>query len=1008
MTAAIQRGRARPGVTFEVDRVTRAPALPRMDVTGFVGFASNGPFDTPVMIEDVARFREIFGADVTLGAAASGVDRTQSLLGPTVELFFENGGTTCWVVRVGDAAEAATPTYTIPGLVAGTLSDPDTWTPAAAQGRAPGTGGESIRLAGAVQRQRLAARSAGAVITADGGRFEVPRRSTVQPGDLLELEFVDGLLLWVPVAGVAEPEGVANREISWSRFEECWLRRTAAFDRLTERGDTVPAVTLSGAAIALTELAVAGDSSLTGRGHADLGDGRVGQLLRFELDGDPCVAVLAADPVVGPDGSARIDAWPTRTLNQARPLPGSVGLSRVAVLRVALHARRGERALPTLTGLDLVPGASRWAGLLPDDADLFGRRWLEAGGFEPRDVAGPDADTLDEAVAHPRFPAAFNAEPEATFIPLGLDVRPHRFGTMTTADTPAHARDGLSSFSAAAFGDAELNTMDPRAMARRAKQRMVEGESLTGLHALFPLEDVAVVAAPDAAQPAWAERSVDPPPSPVPPVLTVDDTRDVLAWTTPGADAADPGLHSHLVEACEWPDFESPTSATIVSHERLLEDGRAFEPDVSWCGWRWFRVRERVAEVPGPWSNTVALWGGQSDFAPCELSSVAALDLSVVDVPASGATRAHALVSAVGVNAAAVGPATVEFQVSKASGFEGGITTTLVPNDPASPGLEPALAVVFTNAPQFVRARLLPDGEVRRPWSATMVARAIGTSAIVAEPVAEGVAASALALHQTLARFAAARHDLTVLVSFPRTYEPDQIDDHLGELTSSAERSGSAPGLSTWGDFLHAHHPWVIRRDGTQSAVPADGAIAGQLAAMARSRGAWIAGAPKPLAGVVGLERRLASDTHNLFRLLQVNALETQLGDQLVIGVDTLSRGEATRPVTVRRLLSLLRRLAVREGRRLVFENNGPGLWGLAQTRFDTALNELWTRGAFAGATRAEGFRVVSDASVNPQTAIDNGQLVIELLVAPSHPLEYLIVRLGQLGSAGFAEVESP
>ena len=38
--------------------------LPRMDVAAFVGFAAAGPLDVPVAVEDAARFRDVFGADL--------------------------------------------------------------------------------------------------------------------------------------------------------------------------------------------------------------------------------------------------------------------------------------------------------------------------------------------------------------------------------------------------------------------------------------------------------------------------------------------------------------------------------------------------------------------------------------------------------------------------------------------------------------------------------------------------------------------------------------------------------------------------------------------------------------------------------------------------------------------------------------------------------------------------------------------------------------------------------
>lgn len=85
-----------PGVYFEwLDK--RAPAIVplRTDIAGFVGIAASGPLHVPVKIESFTQFTSTFGGHTP-----------QGYLTYAVEGFFENGGQTCWVVRVADAGTA--------------------------------------------------------------------------------------------------------------------------------------------------------------------------------------------------------------------------------------------------------------------------------------------------------------------------------------------------------------------------------------------------------------------------------------------------------------------------------------------------------------------------------------------------------------------------------------------------------------------------------------------------------------------------------------------------------------------------------------------------------------------------------------------------------------------------------------------------------------------------------------------------------------------------------------
>ena len=78
-----------PGVYFEFrDAAPRFRGV-RTDIAGFVGLAESGPLDAPVRLESWRQFQTLFGDLVPY-----------AFLAYAVKGFFENGGRTCFVVRV--------------------------------------------------------------------------------------------------------------------------------------------------------------------------------------------------------------------------------------------------------------------------------------------------------------------------------------------------------------------------------------------------------------------------------------------------------------------------------------------------------------------------------------------------------------------------------------------------------------------------------------------------------------------------------------------------------------------------------------------------------------------------------------------------------------------------------------------------------------------------------------------------------------------------------------------
>jgi phage tail sheath protein FI len=117
----------------------------------------------------------------------------------------------------------------------------------------------------------------------------------------------------------------------------------------------------------------------------------------------------------------------------------------------------------------------------------------------------------------------------------------------------------------------------------------------------------------------------------------------------------------------------------------------------------------------------------------------------------------------------------------------------------------------------------------------------------------------------------------------------------------------------------------------------------------------------------------------------------------LTLSADTLSLDADLRPINVRRLLTLLRRLALRVGPSYVFEPNDDAFRRMIQRGFEEVLDQLYLRGAFAGATASAAYRVDASALNTPRN-VEQGQFIVELRVAPSLPMTFLTVRLVHSG----------
>lgn len=246
-------------------------------------------------------------------------------------------------------------------------------------------------------------------------------------------------------------------------------------------------------------------------------------------------------------------------------------------------------------------------------------------------------------------------------------------------------------------------------------------------------------------------------------------------------------------------------------------------------------------------------------------------------------------------------------------------------------------------------------------------------------------------VQRSLLDICAARGDLFAILALPGHLREREAIRYV-ELLRGGNTTDPALG------FGAIYHPWLVSHAGDSADVwapmPPDGSICGLVARRSAERGAWIAPANDLLSGVVALSPSLAVSARQDLQDAHINLIRNEPRGYLTLGADTLSNDPDRRPIGVRRLLALLRRLALDQGMRHVFEPNSALFRRRVETDFNTLLGRLFRLGAFAGDSPASSYRVVTDATVNTPQSLDLGRFVVELRVAPSKPLRFMSVRL--------------
>jgi hypothetical protein len=976
-----------PGFRFEAQAPALDEWLPRMDVAAFVGFAASGPLNLPVAVESVAQFTAIFGADARLAWDRRLGVETYAYLAPAVRAFFDNGGQRCWIVRVArESADkhtlnrARSNYFHVPGLMAAALNTSDAnkqhevtkLNPALVEARSEGSWSDILTVSASLVSRPARVKS----FSMAELRLELALDSPddLVPGDLLRLTFKNEYVLLLQVADIktvhaSSPAG--RRTVNVTGTNPVWLRATSPHAPLV-KDKLVQVRVFTGAPPAPIqynqsepkERTLADDFAARHPGMlyqfdqtTEASDGRQpreGQPLKLDI------AIPAADaPPVG--ALIRVEGenlWMTVeelgiTTNASLPAglevvqvkgrgfwwlkkaPTKSELMQEGVevlpdgerLSFELWTRSGDEYALTLGDLAFSSTHPRYFGQLPTDREAY-----------DTDRTAPvnePAEQLWQPVGEVRFPLAASEGEGLVYFPLGMGFVPENYLPAVKLPGTSLERDGLAEFDANLFLDPELTEASVNDLISRADFLRYLSERprpLKGIHAALALEEVTVVAVPDAVQRGWKKAALEKAPN----------ARRSKPFPRPDwwhfldcAELGDPPLVrrpqlGHFLN-CDIEVIERPVLATLS--------------DVNASGT--FTLK---------WASTVK----DAQF--------------VVEESTERNWSASAVV------------------------YTGKDTRyTLYGRRPGD---------------YYYRVRATTEKDTS-DWSNGVVVRVAPSNQWQLQDETEYTNAALLAVQRALVRMCAARGDLLAVLSLPVHYREDKTLEHISLLKTMQERKPGADNRANLnedeqGAFSYAalYHPWLTGRDARRFDLfrntPPDGAACGILARRANARGAWIAPANELINGCVALTPPIVRHRWLDLQLAGLNLIRQEPRGFLALNADTLGDDEDLRLINVRRLLILLRRLALRHGATYVFEPNSAAFRRLVQRGFESLLDRMFLRGAFAGNTADTAYQVVTSESVNTRQSIEQGRFIVELRVAPSQPLTFMTIRLVQTGDRGF------
>lgn len=1011
MSAASTLTRRLPGFQFEAQSPPLTEILPRMDVAVFVGFAASGPLNQPVAVEDAAQFAAIFGEDAPLVWDRQRGETVYAYLAPTVRAFFRNGGRRCWVVRI--AAKTQPNLFQIPGLAE--LRPNGRLVPVYAQARSQGSWSDSLQTTAQLLSRPVVVTDYTSPAEFD---VEVSAPGDVVAGDVLRLTFDEGYVPLIVVQSVtpvaesgAQPKNAPRRPnrigvhvrssvVRWFRLPDRPPLKTNGWARVVTVGGRM----LAARAVLPANAEWERDERVTVNLSLSPSDApQSGSFVRLQFGKERMWLRVEDVRVLGHLGEDETDTvqvsgdalWWFKTAPQDAP----VSHPTCEKLLFELRTRRSDADPLRLSDLGFTAQHPRFWGSLPTDEMLY---------RDAEESADVKHEAIWQAASSPRFPLAGRGVNTSggVYLPIAMNAFSDQFSPALKSPLSALERDGLAHFGTNLFLDSELKEAGASTLMSQADFIRYESSTpraLRGIHAALAIEEATIISVPDAVHRGWEtkeEELVQPIKSE--PLVHPEWWRFLECGSQPEPLPSKP-LWGNFLD-CGIPVLDAPALEST-------EPDEAGTLALSWSPYLWVEHTVEESALPD-WREASIVYAGTNNHVELERDR--------------DARRYYRVRSSVG------GFSSDWLELENAAPDEDGTLTLSWPSQltikyilqeatkhdwtdaaPIYTGAQDRIMLYGRHAGSYYYRVRVSVNDFSSNWSNGIAVRVRAGNGWQLKAARDYEPTTLLEVQCALLRVCMARGDLFAVLAVPEHYREDNAVRHSQALKPSP-KAMAIGGASTsliaplgfgetralsYGSF---YYPWLVTREDDRPnelrRTPPDGAAIGALARRTLDRGAWIAPANELLRDVVAqavpVERKRWADLQEA----QINLIRQEPRGFLALSADTLSDDEDLRPINVRRLLILLRRMALQLGATYVFEPNNDSFRRLVKRGFEAMLNRLFTRGAFAGLAPATSYQVLTNSTLNTPQMIDEGRFIVELKVAPSLPMTFLTIRLVQAG----------
>ncbi len=205
------------------------------------------------------------------------------------------------------------------------------------------------------------------------------------------------------------------------------------------------------------------------------------------------------------------------------------------------------------------------------------------------------------------------------------------------------------------------------------------------------------------------------------------------------------------------------------------------------------------------------------------------------------------------------------------------------------------------------------------------------------------------------------------------------------------------------------YYPRIVVRDASDQprAIGPSGHMAGLCARIDNERGVFKSPGNEILRNVSDVEVVVTRGEHEILNPApnNINVILDKRPERRsirIFGARCVTSLADWKYLSVRRLFIAIERSLELGTQWAVLEPNDPRLWDRLVSSVDAFLTRQWRSGALLGVKKEDAFYVRCGLTTMTQNNIDNGELVMEVGIAPVKPAEFVIIRISQTSSGSF------